>query len=66
MTTPRDRVVKRGPPHIGLWDDECAEPLVNKVGGLIEYFNVKQLLDGGEIPWSEKETSTHYVVVVKR
>ena len=37
-----------------------------QVGGLIEYFNVKQLLDGGEIPWSEKEMSTHYVVLVKR
>jgi SAM-dependent methyltransferase len=66
MTTPRDKNVERKPPHIGLWEDELAERGVKEVGAELSYFNVRNLDQGGEDPWSEKDESSHYVVVCKR
>ena len=63
LTTPRDYMPDRKEPHIGLWDDGIAQARARDVGGEIRYFNVKRLKDGGENPWSNKEDSTHYVVV---
>ena len=66
MTTPRDRPPERKHPHIGLWADEDAERIVSPFEGAIEYFNHRQLQNGGETPWSTKEDATHYVVVINK
>jgi 2-polyprenyl-3-methyl-5-hydroxy-6-metoxy-1,4-benzoquinol methylase len=66
ITTPRDKVIERKHPHIGLWDDTIAAKLVGDIGGTIEYFRVASLLEGGDNPWSDKESSSHYVVVVNK
>ena len=65
LTTPRDNPIDRREPHIGLWDDDIAEVRTRDVAGVIEYFNVNLLKDGGADPWSPQEGATHYVVVAK-
>lgn len=66
MTTPRDTLPDRKPPHIGLWDDEMAATHAAKVGGNLSYFSAEALRDGGENPVVDKSHATHYVMVVKR
>ena len=66
MTTPRDFNPVRKAPHIGLWDDHIAAVRTQDISGDIRYFNVKQLRNGGEDPWSHQEVATHYVVVANR
>ncbi len=65
LTTPRDNNPKRELPHIGLWDDEIAEKHMRDFDGEIKYFNVKQLDNGGQDPWSDKDSSSHYVMIIK-
>lgn len=65
VTTPKDEIVRRNPPHIGLWDDYIAGDISARLKGELFYFNVKALRDGGENPWATKEDATHYAMVVR-
>lgn len=66
ITTPKDKVIARDYPHIGLWDENTVAEMVDNFGGTIEYFNVGPLNSGGENPWSEKDQATHYVMVIQK
>jgi SAM-dependent methyltransferase len=66
LTTPKDENPERKVPHIGLWYPEDAARLAEKFNGELEYFDHRKLMHGGENPWSEEQTATHYVMTVRK
>ncbi len=66
ITTPKDKHIKRKAPHIGLWDPLTAKQLAKDLNLLMKYFNVNQIQDGGEDPWSTEELATHYVAIGRK
>ena len=66
LTTPKDKEPERKPPHIGLWFPKDAAEMVYQFKGTLEYFNQRQFMSGGENPWSEEATATHYVMTVRK
>ena len=65
LTTPKDSVVERKPPHIGLWTEGDAARIAATYRAPLEYMSSRKIERGGvENPWCGRDEATHYVVAI--